>query len=206
MNTTSFSAKTIACHDCDLLQTLPALREGASAHCCRCDALLYKRKRDPLNRSLAFALTGLILFVIANVFPFLSLNAQGQIQDSTLISGSIALWQDDRPMLAVLVALTTIVFPFLDLAGMLYILLPLRFGWRPPKLKALFRLLQSTQPWGMLEVFMLAVLVAAVKLGDLASVIPGVAIYAFALLIFVLAALTASMDPHLIWNRLETES
>ncbi|HHJ20174.1 MAG TPA: paraquat-inducible protein A [Gammaproteobacteria bacterium] len=206
MNTISFSGNTIACHDCDLLQTLPALQEGESARCCRCDALLYQRKRDSLNRSLAFALTGLILFAVANFFPFLSLNAQGQIQDSTLISGSIALWQDDRPMLSILVALTTIVFPLLDLAGMLYILISLRIGWRPPRLRALYRLLQSTQPWGMLEVFMLAVLVAAVKLGDLASVIPGIAIYSFALLVFVLAALSASLDPHLIWNPQETET
>ncbi len=192
----------IACHDCDLLQRLPPLKPGQSARCLRCNALLYSRKRTSLEFSLALAATGIILFAIANLFPFLSLNAHGQIQDSTLISGALAMFDSDRPMLAALVLLTAFVFPLLDLLGTLYILLNVRIGRTSRALLPLFRFLRSVKPWGMLEVFLLAVLVAVVKLGDLATVIPGVALYSFCLLILTMAALASSLDAHLIWNRL----
>ena len=195
----------IACHDCDLLLQLPKLRDGESALCPRCDALLYKRKVNSFDRSLALALTGLILFVVANAFPFLSLNAKGQIQDSTLISGALAMFDSDRPMLAVLVFMTTFAFPLFDLLGTLYILFAIRARRTSKGLLYLFRFLQSVNPWGMLEVFMLGVLVAVVKLGDLATIVPGTAMYSFALLIFVLAALANSLDAHQIWNRLYTD-
>jgi len=199
------SHQPIACHDCDLLLRLPTLAEGESAYCPRCDARLYTRKTNSIERSLALTLTGLILFTIANLFPFLSLDANGQIQDSTLVSGTLAMWQAERPLLAVLIFLTTFVFPLFDLLGTLYILLGIRAGRHSPRLRPLFRFLQSTRPWGMLEVFLLAVLVAVVKLGDLATVIPGVSLYSFAVLIVVLAALSSTLDPHLIWNRLSDD-
>lgn len=192
----------IACHDCDLLQQLPRLQEGESAFCPRCDALLYKRKGNSFDRSLALALAGLILFVIANSFAFLSLNANGQIQDSTLVSAALAMFNSDRPMLAILVFMTIFAFPLFDLLGTLYILFSIRTGRTTQGLRHLFRFLQSVNPWGMLEVFMLGVLVAVVKLSDIATIVPGVAMYSFALLIFVLAALAASLDAHAIWNKL----
>ncbi len=195
-------ATQIACHDCDLLQLVPPLAPGESARCIRCNALLYSRKRYSVDFSLALAVTGIILFAIANLFPFLSLNAHGQIQDGTLVSSALAMFDADRPMLAGLVLMTTVVFPLLDLLGTLYILLNVRVGRTAPALLPLFRFLQSVKPWGMLEVFLLAVLVAVVKLGDLATVVPGVALYSFCLLILTMAALASSLDAHLIWNRL----
>jgi paraquat-inducible protein A len=200
--TLSATAHHIACHDCDLLQQLPPLLEGESAFCPRCDALLYKRKINSFDRSMALALAGLMLFILANIFPFLSLNAKGQIQDSTLISGALAMLNAERPFLAFLVFMTTFTFPLFDLLGTLYILFAIRAGRTTQTLRYLFRFLQSVNPWGMLEVFMLGVLVAVVKLGDLATIVPGIAMYSFALLILILAALAASLDPHAIWNKL----
>lgn len=144
----------------------------------------------------------MVLFAVANLLPFLTLNAQGQIQDSNLISASLAMLSADQPVLAMVVFMTTFLFPLIDLAGMLYVLLSMKFNVIPPGLMTVFKFIRSAQPWGMLEVFMLGVLVAAVKLGDLASVIPGPAMYSFAVLIFVLAAMSASLDPHLIWNKI----
>lgn len=192
----------IACHDCDLLQSLPPLSDNESAHCLRCEALLYKQKKNSVQRSLALVITGIILFILANALPFLTLNAQGQIQDSTLLSASFAMLRSDDIGLAVLVFLTTFLFPLLDLGGLLYVLLAIQLDLKPWGIRPIFKFIRSAAPWGMLEVFMLAVLVAAVKLGDLASVIPGPALYAFSILIFVMAAISAALDPHLIWNTL----
>ncbi len=190
----------IACHDCDLLQKLPHLVAGESALCTRCGARLYKRKHNTLNRSLAFVLTATVLFVVANSFPFMSLNSQGNIVDSTLLSGALALFERGNVILSSLVVLTTFVFPLANLLGLLYILLLLKFRRTPWRMRSVFRFVRHAQPWGMLEVLLLGVLVASVKLADFAIVIPGLALYSFASLILILAALDSVLDPHLIWR------
>lgn len=202
--TISCNTRLIACHDCDLLQNLPdGEHRRGKAYCARCGAVLQRYSHDSIDRSLALALTGLVLFLVSNLLPFLALNAQGRIQDSSLLSSSLILWQEGNTFLGMLVFATTFLFPLSSLLAILYLLLPLKLGRRPRFSIHVFRYLQSTEPWGMLEIFMLATLVAVVKLGDIATVIPGPAMYAFALLILVLAALSASLDPHLIWRRLD---
>lgn len=190
----------IACHDCDLLQTLPRLAPGEKARCRRCSALLYARKKNALNRSLALACTAAVLFIIANTYPFLSVNSQGNVVDSTLLSGAYALFERGNVVLSSLVVLTTVVFPLSNLLVLLYILGTLKIQRNPWQMRALFRFFRHARSWSMLEVLLLGALVAGVKLGDFAIVIPGIALYAFSLLILILAALDSTLDPHLIWR------
>ncbi|MCG6945889.1 MAG: paraquat-inducible protein A [Deltaproteobacteria bacterium] len=196
----------IACHECDLLYKLPVLPEGSAAKCSRCGAVLQRHKRNSLDRTLAWAIAGLILFAVANIYPFLALKSEGLVRETTLITGVEQLYKQDMRSVAVLVFLTSILFPFLQLAGTLYMLLPLKFKrlpWWKPAL--VFRFIRTIQPWSMMEVFMIGILVSAVKLAKMASIIPGLALYSFVILIFVLAAVAASLDPHLVWDRLEIE-
>jgi paraquat-inducible protein A len=196
----------IACHECDLLYELPPLPEGSVAKCSRCGAVLQRHKRDSLDRTLSWTIAGLILFFVANAFPFLALKSGGLVRETTLITGVIELYKQDMSSVAVLVFLTAILFPLVQLAGMLYLLLPLKVNllpWWKPAL--VFRFIRTLQPWAMMEVFMVGILVSMVKLAKLAKVVPGIAIYSFAILIFVLAAATASLDPHLVWDRLELD-
>lgn len=192
----------IACPDCDLIQDIPPLAVGESAHCIRCNATLFTNQRNSVNRSLAFAITGLILFVIANMFPLLSLKALGVTQDGTLLSTAISLFKADRPLLSIIVLLTTIIFPATTLLGTIYILIQVKTNQLNTYTAPLFRFLRSTDAWGMLEIFMLAVLVSVVKLGDLADVIYGVSLYAFCLLIIALTLLSYSLNPQDIWRLL----
>ncbi|MGF1547857.1 MAG: paraquat-inducible protein A [Thiotrichales bacterium] len=192
-----------ACHDCDLLLRLPPLEAGQNAACPRCGAVLQRKHANSVERSLALVVTGFILFALANLFPFLALNARGQIQETSLISGAIALWNGDYLLLGGLVLLTTCVFPLVDLLGMLLLLAGVKLHALPRRAANLYRFLRSAQPWGMLEIFLLGVLVAAVKLGDIATVIPGPAAYSFVALIGVLATLSLTLDPHEIWQHLE---
>lgn len=203
--TNSCNTTLIACHDCDLLQRLPGVRKSEKVNCVRCGATLQRYRHNSIERSLALAISGLVLFLVSNLLPFLALNAQGRVQDSSLLSSSLILWQEGNPFLGLLVFATTFLFPFFSLLAILYLLTPLKFGKRPRFSTYVFRYLQSTEPWGMLEVFMLATLVAVVKLGDIATVIPGPAMYSFGTLIIVLAALSASLDPQLIWHQLDQQ-
>jgi len=192
----------IACHDCDLIQTLPPLAVDESADCIRCNATLFKNTKNSVDRSLAFAITGLILFVIANLFPLLSLKTLGVVQEGTLFSTSVSLFLADRPLLGLVIFLTTIIFPATTLFGTIYILWQVKRNRLNAFSAPLFRFLRSTDAWGMLEIFMLAVLVSVVKLGDLADVILGVSLYAFCLLILALTLLSYSLNPHDVWNKL----
>ncbi|HIP81753.1 MAG TPA: paraquat-inducible protein A [Leucothrix mucor] len=192
----------MACPDCDLLQTLPMLSINESAKCIRCDATLFKNKKNSVDRSLAFAITGLILFVLANLFPLISLKAMGVTQDGTLLSTAVSLVQAERPLLGILIFLTTIFFPAFTLIGTITILIQVKTDRLNTMTAPLFRFLHSTDAWSMLEIFMLAVLVAVVKLGDLADVIFGISLFAFCLLILALTLLSYSLNPHDVWNKL----
>ncbi len=193
----------IACHECDLLHRVRPIEDGAVAKCVRCGAVLYRQKRDSLDRSLALTVAGLILYVVANTFPFLAFDMQGQVTQTTLITGVIDLWKQEMTSLAIVVLLTSIVFPGTQLFCLLYVLAPLRLNRVPPYLPQVFRVVLELQPWGMMEVFLLGILVSVVKLAGMANIIPGLAIWSFALLILVLAAAAASLDPRVVWERVE---
>ncbi len=194
--------KLILCHDCDLLNRVAEVPSGASARCPRCGGLLDRRVPNSIDRTLALALAGLILFLVANSFPFLAMKMQGQVTDTTLASGVHALYAADERFVGSLVLFTTIVAPLLQLLLLLSVLAPLRLGRRVPGMILMFRLLRRIESWSMMEVFLIGILVSLVKLADMAQIVPGIAIWSFALLIPVLAAATASLDSHLVWERI----
>ena len=193
----------VACPDCDLLNRLdgPA---AATLLCARCGAVLRRHRPDSIDRTLALVVAALLLFALANAFPFLAMQTGGLVQETTLLSGVHELWRQDLRLLAALVFCTCVLVPAAQLAGLLTILLPLRLGRRPPPGAArILRLVQAAAPWGMMEVFMLGILVALVKLGHMATIVPGVSVFSFAALIVVMAAALSTLDPALVWARLD---
>ena len=196
----------IACDECDLLEAVPPLRENARACCRRCGALLYRRRPRSIERTLALTIAGLILLGIANAYPFLGFELQGDLIQTTLMGGVELLYKNDKFAIAAVVFFTAVLVPVLQLSAEFYVFLPLFLNRRPRELSKVFRWIQRLQPWAMIEVFMLGILVSIVKLSQLATIVPGVALWAFALLIVVLAALSAVMDPAEVWRRLEARA
>jgi paraquat-inducible protein A len=194
----------IACHDCDLLHRVSEVPEGMSAYCCRCGALLAQSKRNSVERTLALALAGLFLLILANSFPFLGFKIQGQSRHVLLLTGIRRFYISGMPWLALLVLFTTFIAPLLQILLLMYILLPLYLGVKSPGMFVLFRWVQKLGSWSMTEVFMVGVLVSIVKLAKMAQIIPDVALFCFMALIFVLAACMASLDPHQIWKQWKT--
>lgn len=193
----------IACHDCDLIQRLPHLTEPGTVQCIRCGAVLHQKKRDSIERTLSLTLAGLVLFGLANSFPFLAFKLEAQVRQTTLLTGIKELYAQGMPELSIIVLLTTVLVPLAQMICMLYILLPLKFKRMPMGLPRVFRFVRHLQPWNMMEVFMLGILVSVVKLAKMAKIVPGVALFSFLALIFVLAAMAASLDSHLIWEKWE---
>jgi paraquat-inducible protein A len=190
----------IACQECDLLQRETILPPGGAARCKRCGAVLYRNTPGSLDRTLALTVGAIMLFVLANAFPIVEIEVQGDRHATTLYGAVRALWDQEMEAIAALVFFTTMLMPAVELAIVAYILLPLRLGRVPHGMAPLLRLLQTVRPWGMIEVFMLGVLVSLVRLAHLASVVPGIALWSFGGLILLLAA-ASSFNARDVWVR-----
>ncbi|BAE51813.1 paraquat-inducible protein A [Paramagnetospirillum magneticum] len=193
-----------ACPHCDALHRRPALRRGEKALCVRCGSVLVRRHRLAPDHILALVVAAVMVFAIANAFPIVDLRIQG-LRGGTTLSGAVAaLWSEGRQPMAMLVCATTQVFPLLDLGCMLALLLTASRPGRPAWFGPLLRFVQEMRPWGMVEVFMLGVVVSLVKLSGMATILPGKALLAFALLTVLMAAIL-SFHPHQLWNEPEHE-
>lgn len=191
-----------ACHECDALQELPALRPGQSASCRVCGAKLLRYPAGGLNRPIALYTTAFILLLLSNSFPFLTLEIQGRQEATTILGASRALYNAGMGELAVAVFMTSIVAPALLIISSLYVLLAARFRLPLPLARIALSWISHLEPWGMLDVFMLGVLVAFVKLGNMATMHTGLSLFAFCGLIAVSAAAAAAFEPRLLWRRL----
>lgn len=191
----------VACPECDLLQRAAPAGAGMLVRCSRCDTVLHRPGGHELDKPLAYTLAAGILFLIANAFPIVGLDLQGQSTAATLFGTTQALYQQNMTMLAALVFFTTILVPAVQLAAMSYLLVPLRLGWVPQGLPLALRIVQAVRPWGMIEVFILGLLVSLVKLAGMANVEPGLALWSFGGLLFLIAAAVASFEPRAIWER-----
>lgn len=195
--------RLIACHECDLMQHEVPLPRGGVAFCVRCGAELYRSHPDSFERTLAFTLAAIILFAVANAFPIVGLKLEGQVIQTTLFNTVRTLYDEDMKSVAVLVFVTAILMPALKLFALAYLFVPLLLGRVAPYFALVFRMLRAVHPWSMVEVFLLGILVSVVKLENLASVVPGIALWCFGALMMLMAALASVFDPRGLWARAE---
>jgi paraquat-inducible protein A len=194
---------TVACPDCDLINQVPALAPGESASCVRCDATLSRNPPNSIARGIALTFTAIVLYAITCIFPFLSFGKAGIVAHTKLFSGIIGLYEEGMYFLAAVVSFTTVVVPVFMMAGLCYLLLPLRADLRLPGAERILRWILNLQPWNMVEIFMIGIIVAGVKLQKMAALQPGVGAWAFIVLIFVMAAIAVSLEPRVLWERME---
>lgn len=195
------AGELIACHECDRVHFVEPVPADARATCSNCGAHLYGHVPDTLSRTTALYLSALVLIIIANAFPFLSLQAGGRIEHSTLLAGGEALMAHGMTEIGALVFLTSVAFPFVVIAGMLYLLIPVQLGFKPAALGLVYRIVHALTHWSLLGVFLLSVLISIVKLKSMAGVIPGIAFFAFAALLIVYSAARTQFEPHEFWAR-----
>ena len=200
------AGEVIACHECGTVHRLPPMADDTSACCRACGATIYIRFDHSVSRTLALYLAALAFVLVANSFPILTMSIEGQRNAATILDSATALYREGMWPLAIAIALAGIVMPLIKILGMIAILLPLHLGLRPSWLVAGFRFVDRIQTWAMMEVYLLGVIVAYVKLQDLARVEIGIAAIAFVATIVLLAAADARFDPHTIWRRLGAQA
>lgn len=193
----------IGCLECDLLVTVDALSPGERAKCPRCGHLLTENTEDGLTRSLAFALAAAMLLVMSMSFPFLSLHANGLEKVMTLPRSAYELYLDGYLTIAILVMGPIIIVPAMMIAALVALLLGIRKGkparWLVPTGRFLFFL----NPWSMVEVFVIGVLVSLVKIGAMATVVIGVSFWAYTVFAICFLATLTNLDRVQLWERIE---
>ena len=189
----------VACRECDSLHQRAPLPLGGEAHCIRCGSLLYRRPWLGREQVQALAVAALITLAIAHSFPIVSLQVNGISSSSTLIGCIASLWREGSIVTALVVFTTALLFPLLDIASVLALIVTTRLAPASRVRALLSRLIAALRPWGMTEVFVLGVVVSLIKLSHLARVVPGVALWAFAATAVMLAVI-ASFDLRQLWE------
>jgi len=191
------------CRGCGLFQLLPPMGPGAVARCARCNGTLRRTRKDPVMAPLACSLAGLVLFGVACTTTMMVLDGGGQKLEAGLLSGPADLRQDGMWELALVVLFTSVLAPFLKLAGMIYVLGGLRLPRAPRHLRRVFGWLERVRPWAMVEVYMLGIIVAYTKMVDMAQVQIGPALYALIGVMLAMAAADATLDADAVWEEME---
>jgi paraquat-inducible protein A len=191
-----------ACPECDLLlkPTAPVL--GEKAHCPRCGYLLQRPRKQSIVRTFALSIAGLILILPANMMPLMGIKVLGSTKTGTLWSGVVMLFDEHMWGVAILVFLSSILFPLLNIILSLLISGHLYFNKPNRHLALWMRWLQHIDEWAMLEIYTLGIIVASVKLSSLAELNFGLGLYAFIGLLIVTGMLTSSLDKVLFWRHI----
>jgi paraquat-inducible protein A len=192
----------VACKICGVVQLVGPLPPGTVAECVRCGAVLTRPKANSLGRTAAFSLAALIFYAPANIYPILQMDLYGAHSENTVVDGAVSLFQRGQVLVAAIVFLASVLIPFLKLLGLFYLVATtkLRSRRRRRERTWIYRALDAIGPWAMLDVFLLAILVSLVKLGELATVAPGRGLLPFTAVVVLTILATISFDPALIWD------
>jgi paraquat-inducible protein A len=191
------------CRGCGLLQVIPALAPGMTAHCAQCPTTLHRASAHPLDHSIALTGAALVLLLIMCTTTLMNVETAGIKLSAGLFSGPAELVARGMAALAVVVVFVTVIAPFGKLIGTLYVLIRLHEATPPLHLRRVFILAEQLRPWSMIEVFVFGVFVAYVKLGDLVQIGLETGVFALLALTFVIIWADSALDRQEVWNRLD---
>lgn len=196
-------SERLACIECDLLVTVGELGPGDRASCPRCGHLISARVPEGLTRSMAFGLAAMVLLVMSNVFPFLSLEASGLENVMTLPRGVLELYRDGYGEVSALIFAVIVVIPALVIVTIVALAVPLVRGRGAPWLVPAGRLLSWLSPWSMVEVFVIGVIVSLIKIADMATVHLGISFWSYVAFALCFTFAMSSLDRLELWTEVE---
>jgi paraquat-inducible protein A len=200
------AAGLIGCHSCNLVSRVPAARNRhIAARCPRCGAALHARKPDSLARTWALVVAAGICYLPANLLPIMKVTSLGNTQADTILSGVIYLTVHGMWPLALVVFIASVFVPLAKMIILVSLLISVqrRSQWRPVDRTRLYRITEAVGRWSMVDIYVVTIMVALVKLGNLATIEAqaGAVFFGAVVVITMIAAMT--FDPRLIWDNLE---
>jgi paraquat-inducible protein A len=191
------------CPGCGLLQMVPSLTPGTSAHCLRCPTILRRASAHRLDHIIALTVAALVLLTVMCTSALMSVETIGIRHVASLFSGPEELVRQDMAPLAAVVLFVTVLAPFVRLLATLYVLIRAHERAPPHHLRRVFALAERLRPWSMIEVFVLGVFVAYAKLGGLVEIGLRTGVFALLGLTFLLVWVDAALDREKVWERLD---
>jgi len=200
--TTALSAGCASCHSCGFLAHLPRVH---GARCPRCGEALHARKPRSLERTWALVIAAAICYIPANVFYIMTITTLGKPEPSTILSGVIYLLHHGMWPLALVVFIASVFVPLLKIAILIFLLISVhrRSRWRPAERTRLYRITEAIGRWSMVDIYVVTILVALVKLGNLATISAGLGAVFFGGVVVLTMLAAESFDPRLIWDRFQ---
>jgi len=202
---TAARAKLVNCHCCSLLVRQPSETTLKQARCPRCGSCLHRRKPNSIARTWALVIAAFIFYIPANTLPVTITTYLGSAQSDTILSGVLYFIRTGSWGIALIIFVASIVVPIAKLIVLCVLLISVQRGWRwrPKERTRLYRITELVGRWSMLDVFVVAVLVALVRLGYLTTIEAGEGIVYFAAVVVITMAAAMTFDPRLIWDALE---
>lgn len=195
----------VACPQCDTLHRAQSLPDGARAHCQRCGIVLMTSQPAAMAQILSLALTAFVMMIAAVSFPFLTLDAGGLHNATSVIDAVLAFNEGYAFPLAVAVAFFIVVIPLMRLTALIYALGPLVREKSPRSgARTAFALAERLRPWSMAEIFIVGVTVALIKVAGLAVVTIGPAFWAFAGVVVITVLKDQLICRYSIWEALDS--
>jgi paraquat-inducible protein A len=201
---TAASRGLMTCHACGLLARAA---HSHAVYCPRCGAALHSRKPDSIARTWALLLTAMIMYIPANLLPMMYTSSLFGSQSDTIMSGVVYFWTSGSWYLALIIFGASIMVPLLKMLALVVLLVSVqkRTRWQPVQRTKLYRIVEAVGRWSMLDVYVVAVIVALVQLNALATIRPGPGAIAFGAVVVLTMFAAMSFDPRLIWDPVEEQ-
>lgn len=199
---TAAEASLITCPSCDKLFSADIGSNNSMGKCSRCGTRLRSRKPNSIHRTWALVIAGIILYIPANIYPVMTFSSFGRGEPDTIISGVVAIFDSGLWIIGTLIFTASIFIPLLKLLGLSFLLVSVQYkwNWRPRQRTRMYRSIEKIGRWSMLDVFLVSMLTALVKLGIFGEVIPEKGFTFFAAVIILTMFAAMSFDPRLIWD------
>jgi paraquat-inducible protein A len=202
-NDTIHNNQFTVCPGCDLLVHNIQPPPDHTVLCPRCRHRLHRRHPNSVQRTLALAATGLLLYLPANFYPLLTFDLLGTDTSSSLVSSTLSILEQGQHIVGLTVLLTGFVFPLLTLSLLFWVSAGLLLDWKARWMPGFLRCYQHLTEWAMLDVYLIGVFVTIVKMSHTAEIQFNVGFFCFIALVMSTVAAQASIDKGLFWQQLE---
>lgn len=199
---TGMELSILSCRICNSLFYEKDFPNPENANCLVCGLQLHQRKPNSISRTWAFVLSALICYIPANIYPVMVIDSFGNAEPHTIISGVIAFVHSKDYPLALLVFFASIFIPIMKILSLMFLLISvqLKWKWKPKQRNLIYNIVEVIGKWSMVDVFMISILMALVKLGSIITIVADKGATFFALVVFFTMIAAFTFDVRLVWD------
>lgn len=192
--------RLIACETCGLVQAVGDVPKGSIVRCARCRYRIFHRQPDSRARTMALSIAAGVLYFPANLYPIVTAVYQGHDLHTTIFQAIHSMWRQGQFFIGTLIFCTSMLTPALKIIGLIFLTTTLNWKGGEKARTWIYKMIRIIDPWNMLEVTTLSIVVAMVEVGEVATIYPGRGVFSFTAVVILTLCATLSFDPRLLWD------